>query len=199
MNKSESKYYNTALLMNQAFVELLNKKDYNFITIKEICKKAGVNRSTFYLHYENINDLLCETIENVNKKFLSYFEKPDKNIKIMISENQKDDLQFVTPKYLLPYLNYIKENKVIYQVSVKYPAIMQSTKKYVLLQENVLYPILQRFNIPEKKRKYYSAYFINGISSLINEWIKDDCADDVNLVLDTIIACVGTYQNEIKR
>ncbi len=58
MNKSESKYYNTALLMNQALIEILNKKDYDYITIKEICKKAGVNRSTFYLHYDNIDDLL---------------------------------------------------------------------------------------------------------------------------------------------
>lgn len=32
------------------------------ITIKEICKKAGVNRSTFYLHYESIDDLLEETL-----------------------------------------------------------------------------------------------------------------------------------------
>ena len=73
MNKNESKYYNTALLMNQALIELLNKKDYEFITIKEICKKAGVNRSTFYLHYDNVEDLLLETIENINKNFLSYF------------------------------------------------------------------------------------------------------------------------------
>ena len=51
MTKSESKYYNTALLMNQALIELLNKKDLKYITVKEICVKAGVNRSTFYLHY----------------------------------------------------------------------------------------------------------------------------------------------------
>ena len=75
MNKSESKYFNTSLLMNQALIQLLNKKDYDFITIKEICKKAGVNRSTFYLHYDNIDDLLYETIENLNKEFDSYFNK----------------------------------------------------------------------------------------------------------------------------
>lgn len=58
MNRSESKYYNIALLMDQASVELLNKKEYEFITVKEICEKAGVNHSTFYLHYETIDDLL---------------------------------------------------------------------------------------------------------------------------------------------
>lgn len=58
MNKSESKYYNTALLMDEALLLLLEKKEYEFITVKEICVKAGVNRSTFYLHYESIDDLL---------------------------------------------------------------------------------------------------------------------------------------------
>ncbi len=79
INKSESKYYNTALLMNQALIELLNKKDFEFITIKEICEKAGVNRSTFYLHYETIGDLLDECLENTNKKFVAYFNKDYKS------------------------------------------------------------------------------------------------------------------------
>lgn len=50
MNKFESKYFNTALLMNQALILLLEKKEFEYITVKEICEKAGVNRSTFYLH-----------------------------------------------------------------------------------------------------------------------------------------------------
>ena len=65
MNKSESKYFYTAELMNQALMALLEKKDIEFITVTEITKKAGVNRSTFYLHYDNIYELLEETIENV--------------------------------------------------------------------------------------------------------------------------------------
>ena len=63
MDKAESKYRNTALLMNQALLILLEKKDLEFISVKEICLKTGVNRSTFYLHYENINDVLNETME----------------------------------------------------------------------------------------------------------------------------------------
>ncbi len=62
MNKNESKYFNTALLMDEALLQLLEKKDFAFISVKEICQKAGVNRSTFYLHYETTNDLLEETI-----------------------------------------------------------------------------------------------------------------------------------------
>ena len=68
MNKSESKYFNTALRMDEALIELLEKKDLEYITVKEICQQAGVNRSTFYLHYETISDLLRETMEMVNQR-----------------------------------------------------------------------------------------------------------------------------------
>ena len=64
MNKSESKYFNTAEKMDKAFLELLQRKDFSFITVKEICEKAGVNRSTFYLHYQDQSALL----EDIEKK-----------------------------------------------------------------------------------------------------------------------------------
>ncbi|MBP5631164.1 MAG: TetR/AcrR family transcriptional regulator [Clostridia bacterium] len=56
MNRQESKYQYTASLMDEALLLLLEQKDYDAITVKEICQKAGVNRSTFYLHYESMNE-----------------------------------------------------------------------------------------------------------------------------------------------
>ena len=38
MNKSESKYFNTASKMDEAFLDLLSKKDFAYITVKEIMK-----------------------------------------------------------------------------------------------------------------------------------------------------------------
>lgn len=40
MNRSESKYFNTAVRMDEALISLLEKKDFQYITIKEICAKA---------------------------------------------------------------------------------------------------------------------------------------------------------------
>lgn len=71
INKSESKYFNTALKMDKAFLELLSQKDFVFITVKEICEKAGVNRSTFYLHYETVADLLSESADYVYEQFMN--------------------------------------------------------------------------------------------------------------------------------
>lgn len=190
MNKFESKYLNTALLMNQALIELLNQKDYNYISVKEICKKAGVNRSTFYLHYDNMDDLLCESIQNVNKNFLSYFKECSNNFPQKINSVEKKDLILIKPEYLLPYLNYIKENTVIYQVSVKHPIQMRTMENYNMLNKEILFPIFKRFNIEEKRNTYISAYYLNGISAIINQWILDDCKDDVDYICDIIIDCI---------
>ena len=54
LDRAKSKYFNTAARMDEALIELLEKKDFEYITVKEICEKAGVNRSTFYLHYETV-------------------------------------------------------------------------------------------------------------------------------------------------
>lgn len=67
MNKSESKYFNTAMRMDKAFLTLLEKKDFEYITVKEFCTMAEVNRSTFYLHYENMGDLLEESIHYMHR------------------------------------------------------------------------------------------------------------------------------------
>ena len=73
MKKNESKYFYTANLMNKALLFLLEKKDIEFITVTEITKKAGVSRSTFYLHYDSVYELFSETVENLNNQFINSF------------------------------------------------------------------------------------------------------------------------------
>lgn len=109
MNKSESKYFNTAIKMDKAFLALLEEKDFEYITVKELCKRADVNRSTFYLHYENMTDLLVESIEYMYDDFLSYFKIKVANFLESIEKCPIEDLVLVSSKYLTPYLNYIKK------------------------------------------------------------------------------------------
>ena len=51
--------------MDEALIQHINEKDYDYITITEICKRAGVNRSTFYLHYETVDAFLKEAIKKM--------------------------------------------------------------------------------------------------------------------------------------
>ncbi len=68
--------------------------------MKEICERADVNRSTFYLHYETIDDLLAECVENTDRKFMSYFEGAVLGFPEGIGNALLDDLILIRKDYL---------------------------------------------------------------------------------------------------
>lgn len=47
----------TRTAIQSAFLKLIFEKDINKITVKELCERADINKSTFYLHYRDIYDL----------------------------------------------------------------------------------------------------------------------------------------------
>ena len=190
MNKSESKYFNTALRMDEALLALLEKKDLEYITVKEICHQAGVNRSTFYLHYETIADLVNETLEMVNQRFLSYFPQQEEEVLGNMGNREREELVLVTREYLLPYLRFIRDNKKVYRAAFRNPGSMQAYARYGELKQHILGPILERFEIPPSHRPYYIAYYVEGIAAIVKEWLRQDCADEVEMIADIIESCV---------
>lgn len=190
MNKNENKYFNTAILFDEALIYLLEKKDIEYITIKEICKKAGVNRSTFYLHYENVNDLVEETLNYINEKFIKYFNENSKDFIDKIKKSSLEELNLIEKKYLTPYLTFIKDNKRIFKASFNNPNGLKTSTRYNHLKKYVLIPILNRFNVEEKEKDYILTFYINGIMAIIKNWLKKDCKDEINVIEDIIIKCV---------
>ncbi len=190
MNKFESKYFNTALCMDEALIALLEVKDLEYITVKQICEKAGVNRSTFYLHYETLADLVNEAMENVNKRFLACFTQNEADFADKIRSKKLEDLILITQDYLIPYLQFICENKKVYRASFRNPNEMQSNTRYNSLKKYILEPILKKFEVPEMRWQYYIAYYIEGIAAIIKEWLNNDCQDSAEAIADIIEECV---------
>ncbi len=190
MNKSESKYFNTALCMDEALIALLKEKDLEYITVKEICEKAGVNRSTFYLHYETVTDLVDEAAETVNKCFLSYFQQNAHEFADEIGAKELQELVLITQDYLHPYLRFISENKNVYCAAFRNPNAMQVNTKYRFLKKYIIEPILARFEVPDVFRKYYIVYYIEGVMAIIKEWLNNDCTDSVETIAVIIEECV---------
>ena len=190
MTKSESKYFNTALRMDEALIALLEEKDLEYITVKEICHQAGVNRSTFYLHYETIADLVDEALEMINRRFLSYFPQQEEEILGNLGNRDREALVLVTREYLLPYLRFIRDNKKVYRAAFRNPGSMGANTRYRELKQHILGPILERFEIPAARRPYYIAYYIEGIAAIVKEWLRQDCEDEVEMIADIIQTCV---------
>lgn len=57
-NKIDLRVRRTKKLIGGAFIELMQEKGFEEITVKDIADRAFINRNTFYLHYRDKNDLL---------------------------------------------------------------------------------------------------------------------------------------------
>lgn len=64
---------NSKKLIKNAFSELLQTKDVEKITVTEIVNLAGLNRGTFYAHYNNTVDVLEEIEKDVSEQILYFF------------------------------------------------------------------------------------------------------------------------------
>ncbi|MBQ2957441.1 MAG: TetR/AcrR family transcriptional regulator [Clostridia bacterium] len=190
MNKSESKYFNTAIRMDEALLALLEKKDFEYITIREICETAQVNRSTFYLHYENTCDLLNETLTYLNGKFSGYFQQNDEETLRKLHSGILSDLIFVTPEYLVPYLTFIRDNRRLFLAALTRPQAYRAAANYSRLNELLFTPILDRFSLPEPDRKYTLSFYIHGIMGVISEWIRGGCETDIGRVSQLITGLI---------
>lgn len=190
MNKNESKYFNTAIKMDKALITLLEKKDFEYISIKEICEVAGVNRSTFYLHYENTADLLKETTKYILDSFLTYFSVDRQSITIQYRDCKLQDLVFITPEYLTSYLTYIKENQKVFKTAVKHLGTMDFNTVYDKMFKFIFNPVLERFSFPEREREYVLKFYLTGITAIVMEWLKNDCEESMDDISRIIIQCV---------
>lgn len=173
--------------MDEALLLLLEKKDYDQITVKEICEKADVNRTTFYLHYESINDLLEETIFMINKRFtdsLSSVEQDNLSTEVLTSE-----------KYLRPYLTLIKEHKSAYRVVRQKGHLFNTKNAFDGLYYTLFSPALTHFGVSEEDKKYVLAFYTQGTIAVIGEWIDGDCKDDVDMIIDLIMKHTLAHEN----
>jgi len=196
LNKSESKYFATAARMDEAFLELIEQKDFAYITVKEICEKAGVNRSTFYLHYETVGDLLAESAQYIIDQFVASMPHDTVDFLEKLPNRPLEELYLITPEYLTPYLTYIKEHHRIFKATVEQASALQMTVAYEKLNRYVLTPILKRFQVSPDDQKYVMQFHIAGLMAIINEWLKDNCKDSIEHIVSVIQLCVNRNKTD---
>lgn len=190
MNKSESKYHNTALKMHNALINLLEKKDFDSISIIEICSEAQVNRSTFYAHYSNTYELLKEAY---SERLQQLFQSFSRSLKDIETFNTEESI-FISPEYLIPYLNFVKDNKHFFKVYMSHLPNFDADSTYSFLLDKVFIPIYRKNGITDKTIiNYMSKFYLQGIISVVLEWVNRDCVDDELFVCEIITMCVRPY------
>lgn len=164
-------------------MELAENCDRGHLTVRAICEHAGINRTTFYEHFRDIDDL---------------FGKLEMKVRQTITEQ----LHLVHPDYdsfslhtLTPFLVHIRENRRFYRTFLKSHTSnpMKVHFQWILNDEaaRLYQKVNQDTTIQNRTEILYSLVFFQaGFTSLLCRWVENGCRESPEEIASIIVKCL---------
>ena len=164
------------LLFKNALMDLLKEKgSVAKISVRELCDRAELNRSTFYAHYNEPNDLLME-IET------ELLDATEEHLKKIGEENDAG-----AHKYILSFLQYIKQNDKQFRTLLIDSADPEFRSRF--MQQSIIQFVENlRIELPKELEQYIFSYILNGSTGIIIQWIRSDYAADENEIVNLLFS-----------
>lgn len=148
-----------------AFLELIKREAPEKVTVSEIVRLSDINRSSFYLHFQDIFGLMSRIDERLAARCVEIFTQGDGNWNI--------------GERFARFFAFVKDNRDFYKVFLE-----RSREIRVLdaaLPEQALTGLAkvaeeQGFR-SENEYVYHQAFFRAGLAAMLREWIARDCAE----------------------
>lgn len=156
---------NTKQIIKDEFIDLYINRSIDSIRIKEITDKAGLNRGTFYIHYQDIYDLLDE----VEDELISGLDKHISKIKELIAINS--NLNTLKP-VLVQGLEYIKERSKYFKAFLGENGSPSFLKKIKNIAKTKFLDNLKSKSKPEEYCDYLIEYIVSANVGIIVYWLE---------------------------
>ena len=142
--------------ISKVFINLLQNKEINEITVTDICKLAKINRSTFYVNYLDIYDLADKIGKDLEQDVLSLYQEE--------RETNHNSNNF------LKLFKHIKDNQLFYKTYFKL-----NMDKNLITQEYDYHLSKELYN--DKYIDYHMEFFKAGLNAIIKKWLDNGCKE----------------------
>lgn len=141
--------------IEKAFVNMLQETELKKITVADICKDTGLNRSTFYANYVDTYDLADKLRTKLEVEFSSLFSDYD---------------YFNERSGALKMFEHIKENRLFYTTYFK---LCYDEAHKISIYD----PKRAEAEHIEKNVKYHIEFFRSGLNTIIKMWLSGGCKE----------------------
>lgn len=164
------------MLFKNALMDLLKEKgSINKVSVRELCDRAELNRSTFYAHYQEPNDLLIE-IET------ELLDATEEHLEKIGAEND-----IGAHKYILSFLQYIRQNDKPFRALLIDSTDPEFRSRF--MQQSIIQFVNNlRIELPKELEQYIFSYILNGSTGIIIQWIRSDYAADENEIVNLLFS-----------
>jgi AcrR family transcriptional regulator len=171
--KEDRRIQKTRKTIKKAFIELLNEKNFEEISVNDIANRADINRGTFYLHYQDKFDLFEKYVDELLNELTS---------KIKISNQEKDQMKKeIDDKDNNPYVLFFKHFQAYSSFYKPILSFKGGPYFYMRFIEIIKDYYLQQYNkLPKhnEKQKLDKEILINFVAhahlGVINNWLQED-------------------------
>lgn len=138
------------------FIDLLQTRELNEITVSDICKRSGLNRSTFYANFLDIYDLADKIREHLEEEVGRLYE----------AERE----QGFNSNNFLKLFRHIRDNQLFY---LTYFKLGYDSQHQVLLYDTAL----SRQYFEDQYLDYHIAFFKSGFNAIVKMWLAGGCRE----------------------
>ena len=162
MEKVDRRVRKTKTALENTLIKLLKEKNLSKITAIEIANKADVHRATFYMHYQNVDDLFS-SLEN---KVINDFQE-------IIKASENNNYEGIYDKII----DYIDNNRDLASVLLGKNANYEFQNKISEILENIyldMWVKVEKRNKVSDAMRYLTHFHITGCISIISMWINEE-------------------------
>ena len=177
MKKTDRRVKYTRMVIKDSLISLMKHKPITKITIKAICEKADVNRSTFYAHFNDQFDLLQqiqnEILQEIGAMLTNFNYK----------ENKSEAFQMMEKIF-----DYIIDNSAVCEVLLGEQGDIAFQKAVIMLAQHQ-----QALNWKSEKHleaataEYLYLYTVNGSLGIVQSWLKNGMQESSKEMADLIL------------
>jgi AcrR family transcriptional regulator len=181
----------TRRLLRDALVSLILKKDFASITIKEVTERAEVAYITFYRHYESLDQLLMEVLDEGLVELMTHIEA---------LARQSDPSSLETEGRLI--FEYIEQKADLFRILLKSQSVTRIRKKVV----SNISTIFQKSCVPLERLgnqvtiNMASNHIATSLLSLIEWWLENNMKPSPiemgkvykSLIIDSTVGAVSS-------
>lgn len=166
MDNTDPRYVRSRLKLRAAFLELAREAPEK-LSVSSICERTGVDRATFYRHFETIDSLVADALGDLADQATVEWENTTTG-----SGTQFDESFEITTTYL----SHIEQNWRLYQWAL---GPTGSTKTMHALLERTTHAVAFELakldqTLPEEERLFRASYTAGGLLGVCIQWLSTD-------------------------
>lgn len=162
--KDNASYRRTHQAITDAVVELALDRPINKVSVREVCERAGIHRSTFYLHFSDVYNVLDQTTEELARELIELYQAVigDGDWLRVFSDTELETL----------FLRHIYDHRDFYRVYLSAIGEKGLARGMDLLWKSVVLPTYQKLGIDEEHGGYYFEFGKAGVIAVVRRWLE---------------------------